>query len=147
MSMVKFAVDPKLPVLNVLDSEKFSDVHGSLLEIWLDCIKVYTDGFLKSTGFAEMASGMAAYFLVMDMDIEVKVFRLLFSTLAELQAVALALECVLFFCTVVFYLNNQSAINAYVSEVLFVVLDFCSQYWIKKLHITNLIKNKNILVK
>ncbi|KAG9290844.1 hypothetical protein G9A89_010993 [Geosiphon pyriformis] len=143
---IKSAINFRFSVLNVLNSEKFFVVHDSLLEIWSDCIEVYTDKSLKDTGSANIASRTVAYFLAADMSIEVKVSGLLSSILAKLQAVALALKCVLSSCAVVFYLDSQSVINAYVFEILSVVLDFCNQCWIEKLHIVNLIRNKNILV-
>ncbi|KAG9299038.1 hypothetical protein G9A89_020351 [Geosiphon pyriformis] len=120
----KSAVISKLPVLNVLKFKQFCNVHNYLLEIWSDCIEVYTDGFLKDTGSIEITYEMAAYFLAADVSVGIRVYRLLSSTLTELQAVALALECVLFLCAVVLYLDSQSAINAYVSETLFAVSDF-----------------------
>ncbi|KAG9293920.1 hypothetical protein G9A89_019258 [Geosiphon pyriformis] len=106
-------------MLSVLDFETFFDVHNSLIKVWSNSIEVYTDEFLKSASSAKIASGMAAYFSAIDIDIEVKVYGLLFSTLAELQAIVLALICILSSCAVVLYLNSQFAIDVYVSETLF----------------------------
>ncbi|KAG9290018.1 hypothetical protein G9A89_010324 [Geosiphon pyriformis] len=129
-----------LQVLSVLKFEAFFDVHSSLLEIWSDCIEVYTNRSLKSTGFVEMTSSAAAYFLAANMSVEIRVHGLLSSTLAELQAIALVLECVLSSCAVVLYLDSQSVINACVSEILFAIPDFCNCCWVERLHIVDLIK-------
>ncbi|KAG9307633.1 hypothetical protein G9A89_023198 [Geosiphon pyriformis] len=72
---------------------------------------------------------------------------LLSSTLAELQAIALALKCVPFFCTVVLYTDSQAVIDACVSEMSSVVPDFHAPSWIKRCYIFNLIYEKNINVK
>ncbi|KAG9307318.1 hypothetical protein G9A89_017146 [Geosiphon pyriformis] len=134
-------------MLDVLNSTDFLDVHSSLLDVWLNCIEVYTDGSLKNTGSAKVSCGAMAYFLAANVSIGVRVFGLLFSILAELQAIALALECVLASCAVALYLDSQSAIDVCVSEASLLMSDFCSQYWIEQLHIANLIKNKDISVK
>ncbi|KAG9292618.1 hypothetical protein G9A89_006990 [Geosiphon pyriformis] len=60
-------------MLNVLNSEAFACVCGNLLEIWLDCIKIYTDGSLKGAGSAKVTSGAAVYFPVTDMSIGIRV--------------------------------------------------------------------------
>ncbi|KAG9299922.1 hypothetical protein G9A89_009650 [Geosiphon pyriformis] len=112
------------PVLNVLNSKAFVCVCGGLLEVWSNCIEVYTDGSLKDAGLTEIASGTAAYFLAIDMGIGIRVQRLFSSTLAELQAIALVLKCILFSCSVVLYLDSQSVIDACVSESLVMVPDF-----------------------
>ncbi|KAG9305279.1 hypothetical protein G9A89_007774 [Geosiphon pyriformis] len=92
-------------------------------------------------------SGAAAYFLVTNISIGIRVLGLLFSTLTELQIIALALKCIPFSCAVILYSNSQSIIDACMTETSLAVSDFCNYCWIKRLHIANLIKNKNILVK
>ncbi|KAG9306238.1 hypothetical protein G9A89_016142 [Geosiphon pyriformis] len=52
----------------------------------LKVIEVYMDRSLKNFGTWEIECGAAAYFLDMDLGIGVRVDRLVFSTLAELQA-------------------------------------------------------------
>ncbi|KAG9291076.1 hypothetical protein G9A89_012948 [Geosiphon pyriformis] len=122
-------------MMDVLISEKFFFVHNSLLEVWFDCIEIYMDESLKGASFVEVADGAAVYFPAADMSIGVRVARLLSSTLTELQAVALALECVPSFCSVVLYLDSQLAIDACVSEVFLFVPDFYNQCWIERLQI------------
>ncbi|KAG9305560.1 hypothetical protein G9A89_003623 [Geosiphon pyriformis] len=100
------AIATKEDVLSVLDSNKFSEVCNSLLKVWSDCIKIYTNESLRCDGFVETAGRVATYFLAANAGIEVKVTELLFSTLTELQAVMLALECVPFLCSVVLYSDS-----------------------------------------
>ncbi|KAG9287171.1 hypothetical protein G9A89_003019 [Geosiphon pyriformis] len=63
---------------------------------------------LKDAGSAKVISGVTAYFLAMNMGVGVRVNRLLSFTLAELQAIALALECIPFSCAMILYLDSQS---------------------------------------
>ncbi|KAG9299839.1 hypothetical protein G9A89_003383 [Geosiphon pyriformis] len=117
-------ISSDLPVLNVLDSIEFLDVCNNLLNVWSDYIKVYTDGSLKNAGSAEVTCGAMAYFLAANVSIRVRVFSLLSSTLTELQAIALALECVLASCTVTLYSDSQSAIDVCVSKTSLPLSDF-----------------------
>ncbi|KAG9306888.1 hypothetical protein G9A89_002557 [Geosiphon pyriformis] len=89
---VKAATATKENVLSVLDSDKFSEVCDSLLEVWFNCIKIYTDGSLRCAGSVGVAGGVTTYFSAVNAGIEVKVAGLLSSTLIELQAVVLALK-------------------------------------------------------
>ncbi|KAG9287220.1 hypothetical protein G9A89_008850 [Geosiphon pyriformis] len=72
------------PMLNVLESEEFSVVYNSLLKVWFDCIKVYTNKSLKDIGSIEMAGGTATYFSAANADVGIKMTRLLSSILTEL---------------------------------------------------------------
>ncbi|KAG9293685.1 hypothetical protein G9A89_019022 [Geosiphon pyriformis] len=65
------ATTTKENVLSVLDSDRFSEIHNSLLKV---------------------IGSVAAYFLAVNVGIGVKIAGLLFSTLTELQAVVLALK-------------------------------------------------------
>ncbi|KAG9285318.1 hypothetical protein G9A89_010793 [Geosiphon pyriformis] len=89
------------------------------------------DRSLKGAGLAEMVGEITVYFPAVDISIGMRVDRLLSSTLTKLQAVALALECILFLCSVVLYSNSQSVINVCVSKVLLAVSNFCNHCWIK----------------
>ncbi|KAG9296093.1 hypothetical protein G9A89_011945 [Geosiphon pyriformis] len=125
-------------VLSVLDSDRFSES---------DCIKVYTDGSLRCAGSVGVVGGTAAYLLAANVGIGVKITGLLSSTLAKLQTVVLVLEYVPSSCSVVLYLNSQSAIDACISETSSTTPDFHNQCWIERLQIVNLLKNKNISIK
>ncbi|KAG9296037.1 hypothetical protein G9A89_011889 [Geosiphon pyriformis] len=75
------------------------------------------DGSLKGLGSVDVVGSAAAFFLKIDLGIGIRVVKCLSSIMTELQTVALALECVLFFCSVVICLNSQTALNAYVLEL------------------------------
>ncbi|KAG9284098.1 hypothetical protein G9A89_022872 [Geosiphon pyriformis] len=107
------------------------DAGDGLLKVWSDSLDVYTDGSLKSAGFASVVSGAAAYFLALD---------------AGVGAVALALECISSFCSVVLHLNSQAAIDVCMSELAFVVPDFRNHCWIERRHVANLIRDKDLAV-
>ncbi|KAG9295677.1 hypothetical protein G9A89_002995 [Geosiphon pyriformis] len=132
--------------LDVLGSSEFSAIKNGLHDIWSGFFKVYTDGSLKNAGSAEVVGGAAAYFLVLDLSIGVAIQGLLSSTMAELQAVALSLECVPFSSTVVLHLDSQAAIDACISEMSLAIPDFHNQYWLERHHIFNLVRNKDLNV-
>ncbi|KAG9298882.1 hypothetical protein G9A89_015903 [Geosiphon pyriformis] len=123
--------------LNVLDSEKFAVICDSLLKMQSNCIKIYMDKFLKDTSSSKVTGGAAVYFPAANMSIGIRVAGLLSFTLTELHAVALALEYVLFLCSVVLHSDNQSAIDACVFEIFFTVLDFHNQFVCKGFVIRN----------
>ncbi|KAG9303100.1 hypothetical protein G9A89_005058 [Geosiphon pyriformis] len=108
--------------------------------------EVYTNGSLKNAGSAGIVSDAATYFLMLDLCISIGVYGLAFSILAELQTVALSLECVLSSCFLVLHLNSQAAIDVCVLKVALAVPDFHNQCWIKRRHIVNLIRDKNLMV-
>ncbi|KAG9302126.1 hypothetical protein G9A89_020560 [Geosiphon pyriformis] len=130
--------------LDILGSEEFSAVKDGVHDIWLGFFEVFMNGSLRNTGSAEVACGAAAYFLVLDKSIGVTVCGLLSSTMAELQAVALALECVPSSSTVVLRLDSQAAIDACVSEMSLVAPNFHNQCWLERRHIFNLVRNKDL---
>ncbi|KAG9291938.1 hypothetical protein G9A89_004876 [Geosiphon pyriformis] len=144
---VRAAIATKEDVLSVLDSDRFFEIHNSLLKVWSDCIEVYTDGSLRCAGSVKAANKAAAYFPAVNVGIRIKVTGLLFSILIELQAVVLVLECVLSLCLVVLYSDSQSAIDACISEAFLTTSDFHNQCWIERLQIVNLLKDKNISIK
>ncbi|KAG9287656.1 hypothetical protein G9A89_024006 [Geosiphon pyriformis] len=43
-------------MLNILNSDKFSNICNSLLGVWSDYIEIYTDGSLKNAGSVEVAA-------------------------------------------------------------------------------------------
>ncbi|KAG9284296.1 hypothetical protein G9A89_002106 [Geosiphon pyriformis] len=130
--------------LDILESGEFSAVKDELHDIWSGFFEVFTNGSLKNTGSTEVACSAAAYFLVLGKSIGIAVSGLLSSTIAELQAVALALECVLSSSTVVLCLNSQAAIDTCVSEMFLVTPDFHNQCWLERHHIFNLVRDKDL---
>ncbi|KAG9291853.1 hypothetical protein G9A89_012138 [Geosiphon pyriformis] len=131
---------------NILDSEVFSLVKDGLHNIWSSCFEVYTDRSLRNAGLVDAACGAAAYFLVLDRSVGVVIGGLLFSTLTELQAVVLALECVPFSCQVILHTDSQAAINVCLSELSCTMPDFHNQCWLKRRHIFNLVRKKDLEV-
>ncbi|KAG9294968.1 hypothetical protein G9A89_017762 [Geosiphon pyriformis] len=132
--------------LDILGSGEFSAVKDGLHDIWSGFFEVFTDGSLRNAGSAEVACGAAAYFPVLDKSIGVAVRGLVSSTMAELQAVALALKCVPSSSTVVLRLDSQAAIDACVSEMSLVAPDFRNQCWLERRHIFNLVRDKDLSV-
>ncbi|KAG9288607.1 hypothetical protein G9A89_006708 [Geosiphon pyriformis] len=131
---------------DITGSSGFSDVKDDLHEIWFSLFEVYTDGSLKDVGSAGVAGRAAVNFFALDHSVGVFVIGLLFSTMTELQAVALFLECVPSLSTVVLHLDSQAAINVCVSELSSAAPDFHNQCWIKRHHIFNLVKEKDLSI-
>ncbi|KAG9302945.1 hypothetical protein G9A89_022362 [Geosiphon pyriformis] len=71
-----------------------------------------------------MKAGAVAFFEDIDLGLNVEVSGLVSSTMAELQAIALALECVSPSCLVDLFSNNQTALDACKSESLLTCPDF-----------------------
>ncbi|KAG9303890.1 hypothetical protein G9A89_005800 [Geosiphon pyriformis] len=126
---------------------EFSVVQNSLHKIWSSLFDVFTDGSLKNFGSVNVSSDIAVYFPAVDLSLGVRVWGLLSSILAELQAVALALECCPSFCMVVVHTDSQATINACVFEMSAAVPDFHAPCWVKKHHIFNLVYEKNLNVR
>ncbi|KAG9291291.1 hypothetical protein G9A89_021793 [Geosiphon pyriformis] len=78
--------------LNVLRFSEFFAIKNGLHIVWLGFFGVYTNGSLKNAGSAEVASGAAAYFLALDLSVDVVVWGFMSFTMAKLQAVVLSLE-------------------------------------------------------
>ncbi|KAG9284125.1 hypothetical protein G9A89_022899 [Geosiphon pyriformis] len=104
----------------------FLVVCECLHEVWAGELNIFIDGLLSGLDTLDVACGAAVYFSEIDMGVSVRVQGLLSSTLAELQAIAVALECVLSSCSVIIHSNSQAT------------LDAC--------HIANLIKSKDVIV-
>ncbi|KAG9288217.1 hypothetical protein G9A89_020523 [Geosiphon pyriformis] len=103
----------QLGVIDILRSDKFFVIKNGLHEIWSGFFKVFTNKSLKKAGSAGVTSGVAVYFLVLDLGVDVSVC-------------ALFLECVLFSSTVFVHLDNQTAIDACLAKLSSAVPDFCN---------------------
>ncbi|KAG9300762.1 hypothetical protein G9A89_023560 [Geosiphon pyriformis] len=132
--------------LSVLDTEEFSVVQDELHRIWSGSFEAFTDGSVRNYGCANVVSEAAAYFFALDLGVGIRVFGLLSSIMAELQAIALALECVSSSCTVVLHSDSQTAIDACISEMLLSVPNFRSSCWLERHRIFNLVHDKNLFV-
>ncbi|KAG9286729.1 hypothetical protein G9A89_012279 [Geosiphon pyriformis] len=124
--------------LNILKSSDFKSVCIHLLKAGTSNLSMYTDGSLCNLGTASCRAGTAVFFENINLGLDIGVLDLMSSTLVELQAIALALECVLMSSSVHLFLDSQSTLDACRSE-----LDL---YWIKYHHIVNIIHNKNLRV-
>ncbi|KAG9288231.1 hypothetical protein G9A89_021262 [Geosiphon pyriformis] len=129
------------------ESSGFSVVWSSLHKIWSGSFNVFIDSSLRNFGLVDVSSSAAVYFPAVNLSLEVKIWGLLSSILAKLQAIALALECVLSFCTVVVHTDSQAAINTCVFKMSTAVPDFHVPCWVERHHIFNLVYKKNINVK
>ncbi|KAG9297148.1 hypothetical protein G9A89_019429 [Geosiphon pyriformis] len=80
---------------------------------------------MRVVNLCEMKYDAAAYFLDLHMSIGAKIGGLVSSTMAKLQTIALALECVPPDSSVVVYSDSQAVLDACVAESALVSLDFC----------------------
>ncbi|KAG9288525.1 hypothetical protein G9A89_015731 [Geosiphon pyriformis] len=91
-------------------------------------------------------AGTTAYFKDINLGLDVGVLGLMSSTLAEMQAIALALECIPLSSSVYLYLDSQSVLDACRLKLGLVCPDFCNQCWIEYWYVINIICNKNLKV-
>ncbi|KAG9300422.1 hypothetical protein G9A89_010047 [Geosiphon pyriformis] len=131
---------------DILGSADYASVCGCLSQVISGSLSVYTDGSLGSLGTTKCRAGTAVFFEDIGLGLGVGVSDLMSSTLVELQAIALAMECVPSFCSVCMFFDSQSALSACVSELNLVCPDFRNQCWVKCQHITNVIHSKNLRV-
>ncbi|KAG9300791.1 hypothetical protein G9A89_023589 [Geosiphon pyriformis] len=119
---------------SVLDLTSFADICEEIHGLWADEIDVYTDSSLKGLSTFQVACGAAAYFPSLNKGLGVEVHGVLSLTLAELQAVALTLECISASVSVALHTDSQAAIDACVAELGLLQLDCRNNltvYWIK----------------
>ncbi|KAG9293501.1 hypothetical protein G9A89_009225 [Geosiphon pyriformis] len=110
--------------LNILDSNDFVSICDCLSRVGSSDISVYTDRSLKNLGTTGCRAGAAAFFENIGLGLGVGVSDLMSSTLTELQTIALALECVPTSNSVQLFLDSQSVLDAYKSELSLVCPDF-----------------------
>ncbi|KAG9287615.1 hypothetical protein G9A89_019676 [Geosiphon pyriformis] len=132
--------------LNILESSEYVLVHDRLLVTGANSLSVYTDGSLSNLGTVGCKAGTAVFFEDISMSLDINVSGLMLSTLAELQAIALALECVSLLSSVHLFSDSQSALYACRSELCLVCPNFCNQCWVERHHIVNLIHSKELEV-
>ncbi|KAG9292227.1 hypothetical protein G9A89_023947 [Geosiphon pyriformis] len=99
--------------LNFYESNNFVFAHNRLSQVNIDNLSVYTDSFLRNLGTVDCRTGAAVFFEDIDLGVGVGVQGLVSSTLAELQAIALALECVFAAHFVNLFLNSQAILDAF----------------------------------
>ncbi|KAG9296205.1 hypothetical protein G9A89_014797 [Geosiphon pyriformis] len=108
---------------NILDSIEFDLTCGCLLDVSSDSISVFTDDSLAGLSTVSMQAGAAVFFDGVDLGLDVVVSGLVSSTMVELQAIALALECVPLSSSIYLFSNSQAALDACRSELSLVNLD------------------------
>ncbi|KAG9299149.1 hypothetical protein G9A89_020462 [Geosiphon pyriformis] len=129
---------------DIYQSLGFGVVCNNLLNVGAAHLSVYTDRSLSNLGSVDMLAGPMVFFKNIDSGLDVGVSGLVFSTLAELQAIALALECVSSFHLVDLFSDSQVAIDAYRLEFLSAGPDFRNCCWIECCYIANVICYKNL---
>ncbi|KAG9286135.1 hypothetical protein G9A89_010149 [Geosiphon pyriformis] len=131
---------------SVLVSPGFMLVRNQLSRISHDDISVYMDGSLTNLGTRNCTAGTGVFFSNIDLGLDIGVLGLLSSTLAEMQAIALALECVPSSSSVRLFSDSQAALNACKSELGLVCLDFRNLCWVERQLIVNTIRDRNLMV-
>ncbi|KAG9289047.1 hypothetical protein G9A89_015596 [Geosiphon pyriformis] len=145
-SSARIPLPANIGPLNILGSSGFVSVCDRLLRVNIRVLSVYTDGSLRNLGTVGCEAGAVAFFKDIDMGLGVGVSGLLSSTMAELQAIALALECVPVFSNVHLFLDSQSVLDACKLELGLVVPNFHNRCWVERQHIANVIYNKGLKV-
>ncbi|KAG9301883.1 hypothetical protein G9A89_004563 [Geosiphon pyriformis] len=131
-------------VSNIHLSHDFGVVCDTLLTVDAAHFSVYMDGSLSSLSTFDIKVGAAIFFEDINLGLGVGVFGLVSSTMTELQAIALALECVSSSCLIDLFSNSQATLDAYGSESSLIHLDFRNCCWIKHHHIATVICQKNL---
>ncbi|KAG9284982.1 hypothetical protein G9A89_009792 [Geosiphon pyriformis] len=105
-------------LLDILGFSGFVSICDHLSRVNARVLSVYTNRSLRNLGTVGCKAGAVAFFKNIGMGLGVGVSGLMSSTMAELQAIALALECVPVFSNVYLFLDSQSALDAYKSELV-----------------------------
>ncbi|KAG9290547.1 hypothetical protein G9A89_020917 [Geosiphon pyriformis] len=132
--------------LNILESGEFVSVCDRLLMTSANSLSVYTNGSLSNLGTVGCRAGATVFFEDIGLGLDMSVSGLMLSTLAELQAVALALKCVSSSSSICLFSDSQSALDAYRSELGLLCPDYHNQCWVEHHHIVNVIRSKKLRV-
>ncbi|KAG9287532.1 hypothetical protein G9A89_019593 [Geosiphon pyriformis] len=112
--------------LNICESSDFVSVRNCFSQVGSDSLSVYTDGSLKNLGTLDCWGGTAVFFEDINLGLGVSVYDLVSSTLVELQAIVLALECMLKLHSVHLFSDNQAALDVCKLELGLMCSDFCN---------------------
>ncbi|KAG9284239.1 hypothetical protein G9A89_002049 [Geosiphon pyriformis] len=132
--------------LSILESGTFVSVCDRLSQIGSGDLFIYTDRSLSNLDTVDCRAGVTVFFEDIDLGVGVGVPDLKSFTLAELQAIVLALECVSPSSSVQLFSDSQCALDACKSELGLVCPDFCNQCWVEYCHVANFIHGKNLRV-
>ncbi|KAG9296236.1 hypothetical protein G9A89_014828 [Geosiphon pyriformis] len=125
--------------LNIFESCDFVFVCDCFSQVHTDSLSVYTNKFLSNLDTVGCRASTATFFEDIDVGLSIGMSGLMSSTLAELQTIALILECIPLLSSVKLFSDSQSALNVCRSELDLVCPDFYNQYWVKHCHIFNVI--------
>ncbi|KAG9290549.1 hypothetical protein G9A89_020919 [Geosiphon pyriformis] len=103
---------------NVLDSIEFDIICSCLLGVCSNSILVFTDDSLAGLSTVDIQADAAVFFDGVNLSLGVVVSGLVFSTMVELQAIALALKCVPPSSSVHLFSDSQAALDACRSELI-----------------------------
>ncbi|KAG9292635.1 hypothetical protein G9A89_007007 [Geosiphon pyriformis] len=142
-SHICFLLPLNVDLSNVLESCEFDVVCNCLLEVDSNCLSVFTDGSLYGLDTLDMEAGTAVFFENIDLGLGVEVFGLVSFIMTELQAIALALECVPSSHSVNLFSDSQAALDACKSELMLGCPDFRNQCWIKVRGHSGVLGNKH----
>ncbi|KAG9294533.1 hypothetical protein G9A89_008644 [Geosiphon pyriformis] len=131
-------------VLDVCLFCDFGVVCDTLLTVDAARLSVYTDRSLSGLGTIDMKAGAAIFFEDINLGLGVGMSGLVSSTMTELQAIALALECVSSSHSIDLFSDSQATLDAYRSKSLLIHPDFKNCCWIECHHIATVICQKNL---
>ncbi|KAG9291065.1 hypothetical protein G9A89_012937 [Geosiphon pyriformis] len=120
-SGLPFVCDPLLSCIgsfNILEFYEFEVVCDHLLRVDSGCLFLFMDGFLSGLGTLGIRAGAAAFFEDIDLGLGVEVSGLVSFTMVELQAIALALECVSLSHLIDLFSDSQAVLDVCKSEFL-----------------------------
>ncbi|KAG9285432.1 hypothetical protein G9A89_010907 [Geosiphon pyriformis] len=100
-------------LLNFCELDDFVATRGCLSQIDVNSLSVYMDGSLKYLGTVDCRAGAVIFFEDINLGLGVGVQGLVSSTLVELQAITLALECVSAAYSVNLFSDSQAALDAW----------------------------------
>ncbi|KAG9286743.1 hypothetical protein G9A89_012293 [Geosiphon pyriformis] len=107
---------------NILESYEFRLVPNWLSGIGASGFFVYTDGFFCGLGSVNIKAGAAVFFEDINLGLGMEVSGMVSSILVELQAIALALECVPNSSSVHLFSDSQAALDASLHHKLPIVV-------------------------
>ncbi|KAG9302180.1 hypothetical protein G9A89_020614 [Geosiphon pyriformis] len=110
--------------LNIFGLSSFVSVCDCLSWVGTGSLFVYMDRFLKGLDTVGCKAGAVVFFKDIDLSLGIDVSGLMSSTLAKMQAIVLALKCVLLSSSVHLFLDSQFTLDAYKSELDLVCPDF-----------------------
>ncbi|KAG9298574.1 hypothetical protein G9A89_004282 [Geosiphon pyriformis] len=110
--------------VDICGSDNFLSVCDCLSWVGADSLSVYTDESLKNLGTTGCRAKTAAFFKNVNLGLDISIWSLVLSTLAKLQTVTLALECIPVVCSVCLFSDSQAALDACMSEINLVYPNF-----------------------